>query len=389
MTAPPPPSAPPPSTPGSLRGILEAALGATGQIEPAALAAMAGLTAEELDAALRAFAADQGAAALPLLSTLSQKADRPVRRAAKRALYRLAQRGVAAPRPSVSRPVVEREPERATRAWVSAVDGTGSRAAWVLFQGAFGGVALCSLIFNDTVGIVEVAGGDITKKRFERELVALRASQTLPWVDTDPGRAVRLVRESLARHAALGTSPPPGFARWRPAFAEAAASPDDGTRPDLTATEPDPAALERSVALLDLPEFAGWFLDPEALQSDAVALLQTRESRLVVSDHIKAEREAVIMEGIIARELTPEARRRWARRLEEMALILAATDRAEQATWAAAAAAALGDESREVRRHPLVLALARRGLDMAAEVTLGRMKLADVRRAPGGTTSGR
>jgi hypothetical protein len=389
MTAPPPHSAPPSSTPGSLRGILEAALGAAGQIEPAALATMAGLTAEELDEALRAFAADQGAAALPVLSTLSDKADRLVRRAAKRALYRLAQRGVATPRPSVSRPVVERDPERPTRAWVSAVDGTGSRAAWILFQGAFGGGALCSLIFNDTVGIVEVAGGDITKKRFERELVALRASQTLPWVETDPRRAVRLIRESLARHAALGTSPPPGFARWQPAFAEAEASPDDGLRPDLTPTNPDSAALERSVALLDLPEFAGWFLDPEALQSDSVALLQTRESRLVVSDHIKAEREAVIVDGIIARELTPEARRRWVRRLEEMALILAATDRAEPATWAAAAAVALDDESREVRRHPLVLALTRRGLEMAAEVTLGRMKLADVRRAPGSTTSGR
>ena len=70
---------------------------------------------------------------------------------------------------------------------------------------------------------------------------------------------------------------------------------------------------------------------PEELQSDAVALLQTRESRLVVSDQIKAEREAAIIDAAVERELTPEARGRWARRLEEMALILAATDRAEQA----------------------------------------------------------
>ncbi len=100
------------------------------------------------------------------------------------------------------------------------------------------------------------------------------------------------------------------------------------------------------------PEFAGWFLDPEALQSDSVALLQTRESRLVVSDQVKAEREAAIVDGVVERELTPEARRRWARRLEEMALILAATDRAEQATWATAAAAGLRDEAREIIRHP-------------------------------------
>jgi len=70
-----------------------------------------------------------------------------------------------------------------------------------------------------------------------------------------------------------------------------------------------------------------------------------------------------------------------------MALILAATDRVEQATWATAAAAALADESREARRHPFASALAKRGLEMAAEVTLGRMKLADVSRTPSATTS--
>lgn len=378
----------PPNAGETARGILDAALGAAGQIAPAGLATVAELPAPELDDTLRAFAADQGAASLPVLSTLSEKGASPVRRAAKRALYRLAQQGVAAPRATIARPVVERQAERATRAWISAVDGTGSRAAWILFQGSFGGVALCSLIFNDTVGIVEVAGGDITKKRFERELGALRQSQTLPWVEADPVRVVGLVGESLALHATLGTSPPPGFARWQAAFTAIDADPGDDV-PDLSRAAPDPALLERSATLLDLPEFAGWFLDPEALQSDSVALLQTRESRLVVSDQVKAERETAIVDGAIERELTPRARRRWARRLQEMALILAATDRPEPATWAAAAGAALGDGAHEVLRHPLVQAMARRGLDMAAEVTLGRRKLADVSRTPSPPTSGR
>ena len=72
-------------------------------------------------------------------------------------------------------------------------------------------------------------------------------------------------------------------------------------------------ALERSVELLDLPDFAGWFLDPEDLQSDAVALLQTRESRLVVSDQIKAEREAAIIDAVVERELDPRGPRRAGR----------------------------------------------------------------------------
>jgi hypothetical protein len=362
---------------------LDATLHSPGDIEPSALAVFARLPAKDLDALLRGFAAEHGAAALPALTALaSDPADRTLRRAARLALYRLAQRGVAAPRPAPLRPVVERESERARRAWVSGIDGSGSRAMWIVFEGSFGGGALCSVIVNDVAGILEAAGGDITRKRLERELAALRASQKLPWVETDPARAVALVREALALHAALGTAPPAAFGRWQRFFEEGTPAPAPTVSPAST-DHAESSALDRSTELLDLPDFAGWFLDPEALQSDAVALLQTRESRLVVSDQIKAEREAAIVDAVMAREFTPEGRRRWARRLEEMALILAATDRAEASMLATTAAAALRDQTREARRHPLALALARRGLEVASEVALGRVKLADVSRKPG------
>ena len=169
------------------RRTLDAAVRGEVEIESPILTALADLPSGELDAVLREFAAEHGAAALAALTALaSDRAERTLRRAAKRSLYRLAQRGIAAPRPAAARPVVEREPERATRAWVSGIDGSGSRAAWIVFEGGFGGAALCSVIVNDTVGILEVAGGDVTKKRLERELAALRASQTLPWVEADP-----------------------------------------------------------------------------------------------------------------------------------------------------------------------------------------------------------
>jgi len=130
-----------------------------------------------LDDALAAFAAERGADALPTLTVLTgDRTDRGVRRAAKRALYRLAQRGIA-PAPAPARHVVDRQAERARRGWISAIDGSGSRATWLLFEGPYGGLKLCSLIVNDEVGIVEVAGGDITKKRLDRELHALRADQ--------------------------------------------------------------------------------------------------------------------------------------------------------------------------------------------------------------------
>jgi len=268
-------------------------------------ASLRGLPEAVIDDRLRAFATQHGAGALPALSGLAEGAtDRVVRRAAKRALYRLSQRGVApAPSPPPA-PVVQRRAPRAVRAWLSGIDGSGSRAVWILFEGPYGGGALCSLILNDVVGIAEVAGGDITKKRLEAELAALRAAQKLPWVETEPARAVGLVAEALALHRERASAPPAAFGRWQPFFAEAAGP----TTPPAPVA--DPALVDRSADLLGLPEMAGWFLDPETVQSDALDVQEARESRLVVSDQIKAERQEAILARVIERR-SHRAGSRW------------------------------------------------------------------------------
>jgi len=347
---------------------------AADSLDPATLR---GLSEAALDAKLRAFGNEHGAGALPALTALASGAfDRVVRRAAKRALYRLSQRGLtpaAGPPPA---PVVPRRPPRAVRAWLSGIDGSGSRAAWILFEGPYGGGALCSLILNDVVGITEVAGGDITKKRLEAELASLRAAQKLPWVETETERALGLVAESLRLHDERGTAPPAAFGRFRPFFAEAAA-------PELPALgEPDATLVERSAELLALPELAGWFLDPESVQKDALEVQEARESRLVVSDQIKAERQEAILTRVIEREFAADARRRWARRLAEMAWIFGATERPEHEAMARSAAAALAAPDAEARRHPFVRTLAQRGLEVASEVAAGRLRAADVSRRP-------
>jgi hypothetical protein len=339
---------------------------------------LSGLPDDVVDRVVASFADEHAGASLPLLTRLAGAGtDRGVRRAAKRALYRLAQRGIAPAPAATPRPIVSRRSERAIQAWLSGVDGSGSRATWIVFEGAYGGLRLCSLILNDTVGITEVAGGDITRRRLDRELAALRESQKLPWVETEPARAVGLVAEALALHAANSTSPPAAFAPWRAPFASAPAA----EAPALPDT-PDPALLERSATLLERPELAGWFLDPESVQSDAVELLQTRESRLVLSDQLKAEREAAIVDRVIERELDDGGRRVWARRLAEMALVLDGAGAPEPAASARAVASALSSDGFEPRRLPFVRALASRGLEIAGEVTLGRVSAAEVSRKP-------
>jgi hypothetical protein len=364
------------------RRLLDGALAGGGDPDPALLAGLARVPTEALDDAFKGFIDEHGAAALGLLRQLgSDRAERGVRRAAKRALYRLAQRGVSAPAAPASRPIVTRPSERAVRAWLSAVDGSGSRASWIVFDRGAGGLELCSLILSDTIGIVEAAGGEITKKRLATELEALRRDQKLPWVETEPERAGGLVAEALALHRALGTTPPVAFDRWRPRFEAMSPLP-----PPAAPAAPDPALVDRGAELLELPEMAGWFLDPEAVGGDAVELLQMRESRLVVSDQIKAEREEAVATRVVERDLDPATRAVWVRRLLEMARVFRSLGRAADADLADAAAGGLADPARDPAQQPFARALGRRALEIAGEVALGRLSAADVSRKPGPVT---
>ena len=360
------------------RHALDAAVGDPARLDAAPLTALAAAAPDALDATLRAFADAHGAAAMPVLDALTgARIDRGVRKAARLAVYRLAQRGIAPPPKPAPKPVIERRPERAARAWLSGVDGSGSRAVWLLFETAAGGLDLCSLIVNDEVGVVDAAGGEITKKRLETELAALRASQKLPWVEVEPARALQAVGEALDVHRTRGTSPPAAFQRWERRFAPVEPAP-------WPVGAADPALVERAPSLLELPEMAGWFLEPEHVQADALEILQGRESKLVVSDQIKAEREEAVIGRVVERELDGDARRRWARRLADMVFVFQATARSDEAALAEAAARALADETREARADPFARALARRALDVAAEVALGRLSAAEVSRKPGG-----
>jgi hypothetical protein len=398
-------------------GPLEALVGE----QPAAddiAAALSTIPAAELADALRLFARRHGPAAVPLLARcLDQfRTGRPdwavaaaealgtvaapaaaealarleraqppkaVRTAARRGLYRLSQAGVVpAPAPSVTPLSGRRRPEP-RQAWASAIDGTGSRGCWLLLEGELGERTLLSAAINDTAGFLDVAGGPIAKKRLDERLAVIRAESPLPWVEVPAAWALHLLAEARRRHAEAGTEPPADLARWQPLLDDAlAATPPiyDVVPAADVATEPH--LVDESAGLLAVPELAGWFLDPPTVQTEALELLQARESRLVVSDQIKAEREAALVDRVVEAHFDPAARERWRARLEEEAFVLHSSGRPAEARQAVAVALALADPARPARRIPFVRALVERSLEVAGEVALGRLPADRVRRVP-------
>jgi len=382
--------------------------------EDAVATAVTTIPAAELPGALRLLAKKHAVAAVPLLqrclagrpewgvaaadalgTVRSQAAadalaaaerhgpPKAVRTAVRRALYRLRQAGVVptpAPTPERAAP----PPPAPRQAWVSAIDGTGSRGCWLVFEGPFGERTLLSAVLNDTTGFLDFAGGPIAKKRLAERLRAIQAESPLPWVEAPPAWAARLFTEARQRHADTGTPPPAELARWQPLLTEV---PVPDTPPVYSRVPPAsvadaPQLLETSAALLGLQDLAGWFLDPPTVQGEALDLLQAKESRLVVSDQVKAERQGALVDRVIETQFGPDGRRLWQRRLEEQGFVLYETGRPAEARQAVAVALALADPERPAIFIPFVRALVERSLEVAGQVALGQLPAEQVRRVP-------
>lgn len=373
-------------------------------------AAMTTIPADELPAALQLLVREHGRASLPLLrrclagrpewvsAAAAALARLPIpeaaaclaavegalptrtaRTAVRRALYRLRQAGVTppAPAPASRRPPAAPVPRQA---WVSAIDGTGARGCWVVLEGPYGERTLLAAVVSDTAGVLDFAAGPIAKKRLAERLRALRDESPLPWVEVPAAWGAWLLAEAGRRHDAAG-APSEEAARWLgvlPAPPSPPASPIHSRLPGELALDAEEGAAE----LLAVPELAGWFLDPSTVGSEAVALLESRESRLIVSDQIKAERQAALVDRVIEAQFDAATRHRWARRLEETAFVLAETGRLREAGCAVATARALDGAGGPPWRLTFIRALVERSLEVAGEVALGRLPAAEVSRAP-------
>ncbi len=392
-------------------GALDALVGGE-PADEALEAALATIPAGELEAALRWLVRERGVDALPILrrcllgrveravaaaqalGTLpvpaaaealetveTGTAPKAVRTAARRALYRLRQAGVTRPdppaRPAASPRVTPDE------AWMSAIDGTGGRGLWLTLAGPYGERTLLAAIVSDETGLVDFSAGALAKRRVEERLRVLRAESPLPWVTLPAGWAWAQLVAAADRARAQGHPVPAELTAWIARLGVPAAAPSP-IHALLPATADERLLLDRSAALLQLPECMGWFLDPVSLAGDAVEWLQAQESRLVVSDQIKAERLAALVDRIIESRFDDAARRRWQGRLEDQAYVLLSLRRAPEAAMAVAVARALADDDTAPRRVPFCRALVERSLQIAGEVATGRVSASAASRAPRG-----
>jgi hypothetical protein len=277
-------------------------------------------------------------------------ADKHVRKEAKRALYRLEQRGVHLPEPAAPPTPVAAPP---IEGYVSPVDGRGDQLVWLL-KPQPGGVAHLFAVINDPEGLREAALNTVTRKALKSVRAELERKHELRLVEVDWRYADFLVHRAFqwarARGTRMGGDYPALRAQLTRLPAPETMPPSALARVDPAALAADEALLVQSPGLLEEPEFRTWYLAADELKPYLDELAGVKDSPLVLNRAQQQERFEAIITRAIDTVFGGDARQSWARRLYEMGYYLAVTRRPSRAAQAVAVARALegGGAAREI-----------------------------------------
>jgi hypothetical protein len=270
---------------------------------------------------------------------------------AKRALYRMSQRGIVPP-PRASQPAPPpRWAASPLEGWLSGIDGRGDRLVWIARAQPNGGLVVMTAILNEPRGLRDVNLADMPRKTLRRMHDDLRTRHHVRMVEVDGAYCDALLSEGYERARAAGVAEMVG--QYPTLRARLTTQPPAPLDPPLIArVAPDAAADASAVAagatLLDEIDFATWLLDRDALAPYLDEIRAARESPLVLSRPQQEERVQAALARAERELFAGSEAATQRRRLEEMAYVLHAGGRPELARIAAATGAALAHGT-----HPL------------------------------------
>jgi hypothetical protein len=319
--------------------------------------------------ALSVMATPEAASLLTQIAATTHVKD--VQKAARRALYRLKTMGVDTDSVRVGEPqksVLEVPKLPIVIALASQIDFAGNRALYLARRRPFSGLVFVSLIINDQHGVLDCNAFPVTKKELSRLIADIQADDRLTHVELPPPYAQQLVEESYRRNLSTGTPVPQDFQGLHDLIGMPDAPWERG--PIYQLTDPEeirghPSWLSLAGQLLDVREFQGWHVPPEAVQKYREGVRQTDESLIIVSPALQQERVEEVFKRALREAFDPDTCARYRARLEEMAYLLWQTKRPDEAKRALASALALQGEKIDPAGHPFLRALFTRSVEAA------------------------
>jgi hypothetical protein len=276
-----------------------------------------------------------------VLLELATAPDRTLAKEAKRELQKLKQRGVQVQevRPqgaSVLRPLPEGE---APSCYASSIDAWGERAVWWT-RPARQGVELVQVVVSDLKGILAAEALALSRRSWREFEKKLPRQDVVASAEVSRDHARQLIADAEAVGARAGFSPPPHYGDALRVLGPAPETPPPS--PGLSVEVVDePARAQAGESLFDDPLFTSWIPAEDELRHFALRVDEVSTSQLYIDDTQRRQGFERAAEEAASAYFTPQRRAIHARRLLEMAHILASLGRGDAAQVAVAVSRAL------------------------------------------------
>ena len=280
-----------------------------------------------------------------VLLELATSPSRMLAKESKRELQKLKQRGVQVQElPPQGEPVLKPLPEgEAPSCYASSIDAYGERAVWWT-RPARQGVELVQIVISDLKGILAVDALALSRRSWREFVKRLPRQNVVATVEIPKDHARQLIAEAEAAGARNGFSPPPAYADALRLLGTAPQTPPPS--PGLSLELPDELAHQLAgAALFEDPLFMAWIPEEDDLRRFALRLDEIATSQLYIDAAQRRQALERAADDAALAYFTPQRRALYAKRLVEMAHVLASERRLDAARTALAVSRALGTDA--------------------------------------------
>ena len=264
---------------------------------------------------------------------------------AKRELQKLKQKGVQVKevRPqgeAVLKPLPEAE---APACYASSIDSYGERAVWWA-QAARQGMEVVQVVTSDLKGILAADALALSRRSYREFVKRLPRTNVVTTAEVPKDHARQLIADAEAEGTRNGFAPPESYAGALRLLGPAPAvpPPPPGSALDLGGDEL--AHQLAGAALFEDPLFMSWIPEEDALRSFALKVDEIAVSQLYIDAPQRQQAFERAAEDAALAYFTPPRRQLYAKRLLEMAHVLAHVGRMDAARTALAVSRALPGE---------------------------------------------
>ncbi len=296
------------------------------------------------------------------------EAKKPVRRALKTALYRLARQGLVTEQEEAEvepRVLVPRPEDRQAEAWASWPESHGERGIILKLPDAGRGYLMVIGILNSEGVFHEFEAVQTTRKGVRALLERMTGGVSGRIIEIPLEHFRFLYEEAADTYQRQSMELPAGYdvmLKQLDSWVEKPAGPHIYNLLDEKEIGGDTLLLRSSDGLLEVQPFLSWRLPEELVSPFAATIKELSQSRLVISQSAQLERVEQIYREAATEIFSAERRQRYGRLLEEAALLLYLESREQEAKRAFAVALDLEKKLGVFTENNFILGLVKRSI---------------------------